>query len=426
MEVTNLRAGEWEETYRPLPALFCGMFLVWASLACVWLANTWSNRRWQHNGLQWVLTCVPVLKSLVLGLSFLFWHSCLDLSTCSFWIAFGVFVSRIFFETAAFVCFLLIAHGYCVTHEQLSLADRRNIAGLASLLYLTLTGYKASVPQFAVLVLVIYCVLLGVIFQHAARNAALLREQLQQLEADGIAAMHAAVHTKYCMFRRFQAALVVMVMMEIVMHANAETATMQYWVRLLAREWAEIAVFAYIGWTFRSRQPSPFYSMIPAAAPPAQRFLPPIHKIVPVATTVGAAARLLQELKESEYRSMEYRDWHIGIPVLPDHCTVSSPPVLIVIQNPTARSPCTRRAPSSVAPAQKPAMAVPAALSDARIETLPQLLPAATAVMMTSPCQRVNCDCFDGEAAKAARSPCGVPAPLDVVMEVLGAASCRA
>lgn len=35
-------------------------------------------------------------------------------------------------------------------HEQLSLAERRSIAGLASLLYLTLTGYKAAVPQFAV------------------------------------------------------------------------------------------------------------------------------------------------------------------------------------------------------------------------------------------------------------------------------------
>jgi hypothetical protein len=35
-------------------------------------------------------------------------------------------------------------------HEQLSVSERRAIAGLASLLYLTLTGYKAAVPQFAV------------------------------------------------------------------------------------------------------------------------------------------------------------------------------------------------------------------------------------------------------------------------------------
>lgn len=59
-------------------------------------------------------------------------------------------MSRIFFETACFISFLLIAHGYCVMHEQLSVSERRGIAGLASLLYLTLTGYKAAVPQFAV------------------------------------------------------------------------------------------------------------------------------------------------------------------------------------------------------------------------------------------------------------------------------------
>lgn len=35
-------------------------------------------------------------------------------------------------------------------HEQLSVSERRSIAGLASLLYLTLTGYKAAVSQFAV------------------------------------------------------------------------------------------------------------------------------------------------------------------------------------------------------------------------------------------------------------------------------------
>lgn len=77
-------------------------------------------------------------------------YSCLHLKTCSFWMAFGVFVSRIFFETACFVTFLLISYGYCIMHEQLSLTERRRVAGLTSLLYLTLTGYKAALPQFAV------------------------------------------------------------------------------------------------------------------------------------------------------------------------------------------------------------------------------------------------------------------------------------
>lgn len=77
-------------------------------------------------------------------------YSCIHLKICSFWVAFGVFVSRIFFETACFVTFLLISYGYCIMQEQLSLAQRRSAASLTSLLYLILTGYKAAVPQFAV------------------------------------------------------------------------------------------------------------------------------------------------------------------------------------------------------------------------------------------------------------------------------------
>jgi len=93
------------------------------------------------------------LKRKISGVvSFLlgFRYSCLIASQCSFWVAFGVFVARIFFETACFSAFLLIAHGYCIMHEQLSVRDRRSIAALGSLLYLILTGYKSAVPQFSV------------------------------------------------------------------------------------------------------------------------------------------------------------------------------------------------------------------------------------------------------------------------------------
>ena len=180
-------------------------------------------------------------------------------------------MSRIFFETACFVTFLLISYGYCIMHEHLSLTERRSVAGLTSLLYLTLTGYKAAVPQFAVsashlkyflakstkdlelrtnkleqnpdscinifepslsfddqsgatrlchsvsgftreecsiftsfmqvLIIFIYAVLLYVIMAHIARNLSLLREQLRQIQNEGVHMMQNAVHTKYTMFR---------------------------------------------------------------------------------------------------------------------------------------------------------------------------------------------------------------------------------
>lgn len=48
------------------------------------------------------------------------------------------------------ISYLLVAHGYCIIQEQLSLTDRRRIAGLTFLVYLTLTGYKSGIEQFCV------------------------------------------------------------------------------------------------------------------------------------------------------------------------------------------------------------------------------------------------------------------------------------
>jgi hypothetical protein len=43
--------SEWEEAYRPLPYLFCSLFIVWALLVFAWMLNTWTKRRWQvHRG----------------------------------------------------------------------------------------------------------------------------------------------------------------------------------------------------------------------------------------------------------------------------------------------------------------------------------------------------------------------------------------
>jgi hypothetical protein len=143
-------SDQWEKPYRPLPHLSLAFSLVWTLLACIWAINTWTKRRFQRSHLQWVITTVPALKALVLGLTYVFWYSCLNLSTCSFWVAFGVFVSRIFLETTCVISYLLVAHGYCIIQEQLSLTDRRCIAGLTFLVYLTLTGYKSGIEQFCV------------------------------------------------------------------------------------------------------------------------------------------------------------------------------------------------------------------------------------------------------------------------------------
>lgn len=55
-----------------------------------------------------------------------------------------------------------------------------------------------------------------------------------------------------------------------------------YWVRLVLRESAELGVFLYMGWIFRSRKTdmSLAHFPIPTNEPCASFPLPPIHKVV--------------------------------------------------------------------------------------------------------------------------------------------------
>jgi hypothetical protein len=63
---------------------------------------------------------------------------------------------------------------------------------------------RSSTPSpspVQVLVVLIYGLLLYVIMVQIARNIAVLREQLQQIEDGGIHIMHTAIYTKYTMFK---------------------------------------------------------------------------------------------------------------------------------------------------------------------------------------------------------------------------------
>lgn len=228
-------------------------------------------------------------------------------------------MSRIFFETACFTAFLFIAHGYCTMHEHLSVSERRNIAGLASLLYLTLTGYKAAIPQFAILVVLIYGLLLYVIMVHVARNLSALREQLQQIQQEGVHMMHNAVYIKYIMFKRFQRAMLAIAAAEILMHARDDGMAYEYWMRLLVRELAEMGLFSYIGWTFRSRELTPFFTVIPTQLSSGQRILPPIYSV---------------EINEKQFNNLDEKEWHIGVPTSISKNGGTHRPMLVIVQNP--------------------------------------------------------------------------------------------
>ncbi|OVA20262.1 hypothetical protein BVC80_157g59 [Macleaya cordata] len=310
-----------DEAYRPLPSLYLGFLSIWFVSALSWTINTWNNRHFQSNNLQWTLASVPVIKALQLGLSFLFWYSCFNLQICSLWMSFGVYITGVLFQTASFVSFLLISHGYCIMCERLSLPERRTTAALGCVFYLTLVGYRASVPYFTVLLVLNYFISFYMIFHHISQNLLQLREQLTFIEDEDIQAMHDAVYTKYTMLKKFQGAMQIVAVAETVIYISMDDATDNYWLRLLVREWAQFCIYLYIGWTFRSQELSPRFSVMPAVKTKGENTVPPIYSI---------------EMNAADFKDLSSHKWHIGLPTSPAHVDSCSDSFLVIVQHPHA------------------------------------------------------------------------------------------
>ncbi|KAL8458321.1 hypothetical protein ACS0TY_035162 [Phlomoides rotata] len=305
--------------YKPLPPLYFAFMLIWGFSAISWTFNTYANSHFQPNKLQWMLASVPWIKALQLSLSFLFWYSCFYSNMCSLWMSFGVYIMGVLFQTSAFVSFFLISHGYCITCHRLSLSERRTMALLGCVFYLTLVGYRASVPYFPVLLLFNYLIVFYVIFNHISQNLMDLRDQLSFIEDEDVQAMRDAVYTKYIMFKKFQGAMHIVAVSELAMFISMDSSVESYWIRLLVREWAQFFIFMYIGWIFRSQQQlAPRFSVMPVLRSKGVSAVPPIYSI---------------EMDAETFKEFRKHEWHIGVPTLPFKGSLKDS-VLVVIQQP--------------------------------------------------------------------------------------------
>ncbi|KAL2338043.1 hypothetical protein Fmac_012489 [Flemingia macrophylla] len=311
-----------DESYRTLPWLYLAFLSIWSLSASYWTAYTYKTRHFQWNNLQWALTSVPLIKALQLMLSFLFWYSCFNFQACSLWMSFGVYVTGVLFQTAAFVSFLLISHGYCITCERLSLNERRSTAALACVFYLTLVGYKACVPYFSVLLLLNYFTSFYIIFHHISQNLLVLREQLSIIENEDIQAMHGAVYKKYTMYKKFQGAMQIVAAAETAIYMNMDDSPENYWLRLLIREWAQFCIFVYIGWIFISQDLAPNFSVMPTTKFKGETLVPPIYSI---------------EMDAATFKEFSSHEWHIGVPTSTCHDESFKDEVLVIIQHPRAQ-----------------------------------------------------------------------------------------
>ncbi|EEC71264.1 hypothetical protein OsI_03254 [Oryza sativa Indica Group] len=284
--------------YQPLPSLYLGFLAIWAASGFSWAFSSWRSRHFQVNNLKWILALVPLIKALQMALSFLFWYSCVHLQTCSLWMSFGVYVTGILFQTASFISFMLISHGYCIMCERLSIRERRTTAGLGCLLYLSLIGYKAAVPYFTVFLLINYFMSFYIIFRRTSQNLMVLREQLNFIEEEDIHSLHGALNTKYTMFKRFQGTMQVAVVAFIMVYMRADDTPDNYWFRVLVREWVQFCIFMYIGWNFRIPEASLHLPVVPLMKSTWEIAMPPIYSV---------------EMDAADFKGLVSDHWHVGV-----------------------------------------------------------------------------------------------------------------
>ncbi|XP_059458639.1 uncharacterized protein LOC132188240 isoform X2 [Corylus avellana] len=121
-----------DESYRPLPSLYLAFLSIWLVSACSWTVNTYKNRHFQTNNLQWMLASVPLIKALQLTLSFLFWYSCFNLQV----------LLLLNYFTSFYVIFHHISQNLSVLREQLSYIEDEDVHALHDSVYAKYMMFK--------------------------------------------------------------------------------------------------------------------------------------------------------------------------------------------------------------------------------------------------------------------------------------------
>nr|GEZ58385.1 transmembrane receptor, eukaryota [Tanacetum cinerariifolium] len=72
MDASSNFSTSINESYWPLPYLYSSFTSIWVVFSSCWIINTYVNRHFQVNNLQWTLASVPCVKALQLAFSFFF------------------------------------------------------------------------------------------------------------------------------------------------------------------------------------------------------------------------------------------------------------------------------------------------------------------------------------------------------------------
>jgi len=167
------------------------------------------------------------------------------------------------------VIFLLVAKGWSITRENFSANEWRGVIMSMSGFYMSnsiiLVLDTSILPQngFWVANAILYGFMYWYIFHSVLKQLIVLRDQVSLLGDDMPVDIIRPLRMKYLMYQCFVAVVFVSMTMEVCAHSLLYSDG-RMWVVLLAYEISNVIILFSLGWTFRPREYSPFFFMIPA------------------------------------------------------------------------------------------------------------------------------------------------------------------
>ncbi|XP_043706750.1 uncharacterized protein LOC122656339 isoform X2 [Telopea speciosissima] len=114
----------------------------------------------------------------------------------------------------------------------------------------------------------------------------------------------------------------IVAMAETLIYINADETSDDYWLCVLAQEWAQLCIFLYIRWTCRSQEFSSNFSVMPNLKSKGESMIPPIYRI---------------EMDAAAFKDFSSHEWGIGLPTSsPPHAESSADSFIVMVQNPHA------------------------------------------------------------------------------------------
>jgi len=230
------------------------------------------------------------------------------------WAKYRSFNSSLKFSGSIFCTLILIAKGWCVIRSELLPIERKTltltmIAFLIAQIFETLQwGYYYFVEQF--FYVITFIAVLRMIFASVAHNTRALKIQLRFVHDALMDPRSTPLYEKFTMLKTFQSSMVAYVIVYVLIHLIQIFFLAKYvWIEYMLLEILDAFLIGTIGWVFRLRDFRAYLELSSNSA---------------------------TESEESEDRQHgDNRDFEVD----PTNQTPGSPPVIIVIQNPTDDTP---------------------------------------------------------------------------------------